>query len=376
MTAITGIVKGQSNIIETFAGSASSGWSGDGGPATLARITGPNAVMVDPAGNVFISDAGNNRIRMVNPSGIITEIAGNGTGGWAGDGGAATNAELNNPSGFAMDAVGNLYVGDQYNHVIRKISPAINGRITTIAGTHGVAGFSGDGGPATAATFNRPYQLSFDSYGNLYIVDQYNHAVRKITAHTDTIALTDNISTFAGQGTIAGSTGDGGPATAALLHDPNCVFVDVDNNVYISDNGNQKIRKVNTSNIISTVAGTGVAGFLGDGGPATNARLDYPTGMKVDELGNFVFGDGAGNRIRKVNSAGIISTICGNGTGAYFGDGGPATAAEIDEPLDIAIDHSDNILIADYVNNRIRIIESGNTPPLICKRPPPVAVGM
>ena len=353
----------QSNIISTFAGTGVAGWSGDGGAATIANISGPNTLMVDPLGNVFISDASNNRVRMVNTSGVITEIAGNGFAGWAGDGGPATAAEFSNPSGFAMDRAGNFYVADQYNHVVRKINTA--GIITTIAGSHGVSGFSGDGGPATAAKFDRPYGLSFDSFGNLYIIDQYNHALRKIIAHADTISLSDTITTFAGHGSVSGSTGDGGPATDAYLYYPGCIYIDAYNNVLISDNGNQKIRKVNTSNIITTIAGSGTIGWSGDGGPATDAALDYPTGVKMDTFGNIIFEDGAGNRIRKINSSGIISTICGIGAAGFGGDAGPATAAVINEPLDIAIDHSNNILIADYLNNRVRIILAGCSLPLI-----------
>jgi hypothetical protein len=342
--------------ISTLAGTGIAGSGGDGGPATMATLQYPNTVLVDGSGNVFISETNNNDVRMVNTSGIIINIAGTGIAAYSGDGGPATLAALDNPSGLAMDVAGNLYVSDLYNHIIRKISPAIGGTITTIAGTPGIAGYSGDGGPETAAKFDQPYGLSFDTYGNLYVADQFNHAIRKIDAGTHII------STIAGNGT-PGFSGDGVAATNAILSYPTCVFVDRHNNIFVSDNGNQRIRVINTVNIISTAAGSGATGWAGDGGPATSAGMSYPAGLCTDTSGNLYFCDAVDNRIRKVNTSGIINTICGTGTGGFSGDGGPATAANIDAPNGVAIDHSGNIVIADEYNNRIRIIGNNNTPP-------------
>jgi sugar lactone lactonase YvrE len=318
--------------------------------------------MIDPAGNVYISDANNNRIRKVTTTGIIYTIAGNGTPGYSGDGGAATAAEFHNPSGLAMDGAGNLYVADYYNNVVRKVSAA-TGRISTVVGINAAGSFGGDGGAATAAHLFYPYGLTFDSYGNLYISDCDNDVIRKVAATTDSIVGSDIITTFAGHGGVSGTTGDGGAATLAYFHNPNNIYMDPYNNLYISDNGNQRIRKVNTSNIVSTVAGTGVLGYSGDGFAATTAELTYPAGMKTDQLGNLYFCDAVNNRIRKVNSAGIISTICGTGTAGTSADGTPATAAMMSEPLDIAIDHPGNIYYADYGNNQIRVILSGKAAP-------------
>jgi uncharacterized protein YjdB len=347
-------------IIKTFAGNGTAGWAGDGGQATAAtcKVSGPNAFCIDGAGNIYFCDANTSRIRKVTPSGIITTIAGTGTAGYSGDGLPATAAQLNQPSGLAMDAAGNLYIGDINNQCVRMINTS--GIISTFAGT-GVAGYSGDGFAASTATFRNPYQLAFDSRGDLYIVDQHNCVIRKVTMSTGII------STVAGMFSTTGSfSGDGGPATAANLRFPNCIALDASDNLYISDNGNHRIRMVNTAGIINTFAGSATFGFAGDGGPATaaTAALYYPAGLRVDAAGNLIFCDAGNNRIRMVNTSGILSTVTGNGTGAYGGDGSAATSAsvKINEPLDVAIDAAGNVLIADYNNNRVRIL-TPNIPP-------------
>ncbi|NDC40531.1 MAG: hypothetical protein EBZ77_03125, partial [Chitinophagia bacterium] len=279
------------------------------------------------------------------PCNGINTIAGWFSAGYAGDSGAATAASLNRPYGIVQDAAGNIYFSEEGNNIIRKVDAS--GTISTFAGT-GSYGFSGDGGPASAATFNYPYGLARDAAGNLYIADNVNNKIRKITAG-------GIISTFAGTGT-SGSSGDGGAATAATLNRPKGVATDASGNVYILDQSN-KVRKVNTSGIISTFAGNGTAGFAGDGGAATAARLNGPAGIAFDAAGNAYIADLSNNRIRKVTPAGNISTIAGNSGAGFGGDGGPATAAQLNGPTAVATDRSDNLYIADAGNYRIRVID-------------------
>ena len=280
-------------------------------------------------------------------TGIISTIAGTGISGFSGDGGSAVSAEINDPGKIVVDAAGNIYFSDIHNYRIRKISTS--GVITTIAGT-GAIGNSGDGGPATAATFNEPYGLALDDTGNLYIADFLNSRIRKI--NTSGI-----ITTVAGNG-VSGYTGDGVAAVSTELYYPNYVYVDHAGNIFISDNGNQRIRKVNTSGIISTVAGNGIGGYTGDGILATNAEINYPAGLWVDTIGNIYLADYSNSRIRKINTSGYISTIAGSGIAGYSGDGGAATAAAINRPLDVVMDHAGNIYIADGDNNRVRKINT------------------
>jgi sugar lactone lactonase YvrE len=349
--AFTGIVS-HAQTITTLAGTGISGWSGDGGPATVATINGPNGLCPDGAGNLYFCDGANNRIRKINAAGTISTIAGNGTAGFGGDGMPATDAsvEFSNPAALTFDATGNLYIADLNNQRVRKINTA--GIITTIAGT-GIAGFGGDGGPATAAAFDNPISFSFDSHGNLYIADQLNHRIRMI----NTFGI---VTTVAGTGT-PGFSGDGGPAIACAFYYPNAVFVDHLDNVWMADNGNQRIRKINTAGIITTVAGDGTAGYTGDGMAATATSISWPAKIKVDIVGNLFIADNGNNRIRKVNPAGIISTITGDGTPGFTGDGGPATAGEINSPTDVAVDALGNVFIADAGNGRIRKIGAVTT---------------
>lgn len=334
----------QGQTITTVAGNGAASYSGDWGLATAASLNSPNGVIADASGNYYISDAYNHRVRKVKTGGVITTLAGNGTPGSSGDGGPATAAEIDGPSALAVDGAGNIYVADLTSNNIRKINTA--GIITTFAGT-GSSGYSGDGGPATAATFSSPYGIVFDAAGNLYVADEYNHCIRKI--NTSGI-----ISTIAGLG-YPGFSGDGGPASDAALFYPNGICVDGSGNIFVTDNTNHRIRKINTAGIINTYAGNGTAGFSGDGGPATDAEINFGCGIKVDASGNMYFAQEVNNCVRKISSAGIISTIAGNSTTAGFsGDGGPATAAEFNQPLDIAFDATGNLMIADLGNNRIR----------------------
>jgi PKD repeat protein len=331
------------DTITTLAGTGTAGFAGDGGQATSAQLNLPTGVAVDGQGNLYIADYVNHRIRKVS-SGIITTVAGTGTAGYSGDGGQATSAQLDYPFGVAVDAQGNLYIADQVNQRIRKVSGGI---ITTVAGT-GTAGYSGDGGQATSAQLNNPIGVAVDGQGNLYIADYMNHRIRKVSSGI--------ITTVAGTGT-AGYSGDGGQATSAQLDGPVGVGVDAQGSVYIADQGNQRIRKL-SGGIITTVAGTGTAGFLGDGGQATSAQLNSPFGVAVDGQGNLYIADASNHRVRKV-SGGIITTVAGTGTSGYSGDGGQATSAQISEPVGVAVDGQGNLYIADYDNQRIRKVSGG-----------------
>lgn len=344
--------------INTVAGSNAQGFSGDGGPATSAALNQPPFVAIDPSGNLYIADAGNNRIRKVDGLGIITTFAGNGTAGFSGDGGPATAASLNNPIGVNFDAAGNLYIADTPNERVRKVDTA--GVITTIAG-NGAAGFSGDGGPATAAAFYNPVRTIADNAGNVYVADQSNHRVRRIDAATGIIT------TVAGNG--AGNpqngafSGDGGPATQASLNNPTALALDAAGNLYLSDQFNQRVRKVDTNGIITTVAGNGTQGFLGDGGPATSAQLNYPGGLAIDSAGNLYINDDLNYKVRVVSSSGVITTVAGSGMRGFSGEGGPAIAAAFNGNFGLALDSAGNLYIADSGNNRIRRVAGLSTAP-------------
>jgi sugar lactone lactonase YvrE len=318
--------------VTAFAGNWTASFSGDGGPATAAALNYPSGVAVDSAGNVYIGDTYNYRVRKVSTGGIISTFAGNGAFRYAGDTAAATGAQLSSPYAVVRDAAGNLYIADTYNHRIRKFT--VGGAIITIAGT-AVQGYSGDNGAATAAMLARPTGVALDGAGNLYIADSYNYRVRKLNLSTGVIT------TAAGNGNCCYS-GDGGPATAAYLY-PAAVSVDAGGNLYITDSA--RIRKVNTSGIISTVAGNGGYGYSGDGGPATAAPLRYPRGVAVDATGNVYIADADNYRVRKVDTGGMITTVAGNGTCCSSGDGGPATAASV-YPYGIWVDASGNLYIA------------------------------
>ena len=304
--------------IDTFAGRPA---FVDGGPAVEAELYNPAGVAVDGAGNLYIADASNNGIRKVDSTGTITTIAGTGELGFSGDGGPAVEAELYDPAGVAVDSAGNLYIADSGNQRIRKVD--LTGTITTIAGT-GEFGFSGDGGPAVEAELHSPRGVAVDSAGNLYIADSRNRRIRKVDS-------TGTITTIAGTGEF-GFSGDGGPAVEAELRSPRGVAVDSAGNVYIADSGNRRIRKVDSTGTITTIAGTGEFGFSGDGGPAVEAELRSPYGVAVDSAGNVYIADVIDQRIRKVDSTGTITTIAGTGEFGFSGDGGPAVEAELRRP--------------------------------------------
>ena len=326
------------NIITTVAGNGAIAYTGDGGPE-ISAATGAIDVKFDASGNMFIVDVNNNVIRKVNTAGVITTVVGNGVAGFSGDGGPANAAQLNYPNAIAFDATGNLYISDGNNGRVRKVDAA--GVITTFAG--GGTGPLGDGGAAIAATLSTN-GITCNS-GNLYIADNSNQRIRKVSA-------SGIITTVAGNGT-PGFSGDGGPATSAKLLFPTSTAFDIAGNMYISDGANVRIRKVSTGGIITTYAGNGTQGYSGDGGPAASAELFQPTGIFMDGSDNLYIADQLSNRIRKVSNTGIITTIAGNGTRAFSGDGGQATSAELNWPWGVCI-HAGNLYIADTDNYRIR----------------------
>ena len=301
---------------------------------------------------MYIADYGSHRIRKVSATGIITTFAGTGSAGYSGDGGPATAALLDYPWSVASDFSGNVYIADYYNHRVRMVNTS--GIITTIAGV-GTPGFSGDGGPATAAQIYYPYGVAVDASGNVFISDWYNHRVRRVDA-------SGIITTYAGNGT-PGFSGDGGPATAAQIQNAWSLGTDLSGNLYITDYTNYRVRCVNSSGIINTFAGNGSWGNSGDGGPATAAQITYAYGVCSDFSGNVYISDYQNQNVRKVDPYGIINKFAGTGSWGFSGDGGPATAAQLFDPLGIASDGSGNIYIADYQNFRIRKVNGHNRKP-------------
>jgi uncharacterized protein (TIGR03437 family) len=338
------IRKVSNGVITTVAGNGTCCSSGDDGPATSAELSNPQGVALDSAGNLYIADG--QRVRKVS-NGVIITVAGNGTGGYSGDNGAATSAQLNGPYGVAVDAAGNLYIADTTNSRISKVS---NGVITTVAGTGvcGVPGDNGDNGPATSAPLCYPYGVAVDTAGNLYIAD--GNRISKVSNGI--------ITTVAGNGT-EGYSGDNGPATSAELNNPTGVAVDSAGNLYIADSFNQRIRKV-SNGVITTVAGSGSTapfsgGYSGDNGPATSAQLYLPYGIAVDAAGSLYIADSQNFRVREVSN-GVITTVAGNGTSGYGGDNGPAASAQLAYPQGVAVDSAGDVYVADTVNDRIRVL--------------------
>ncbi|MGI8781233.1 MAG: NHL repeat-containing protein [Solirubrobacteraceae bacterium] len=322
----------------TIAGT-SPGYSGEGGQATSAQLNAPYGVAVDAAGGVYVADENNHRVRRISPGGIIDSVAGTGAGGYSGDGGQATSAQLSRPRDVEVDASGNVFVADSFNHRIRKISST--GVITTVAGT-GVSGYAGDGGPATAARLSFPRGIALDADGNLLIADRTNARIRRVDAN-------GTITTVAGTG-LAGSSGDGGPATAAALDFPSDVAIDNAGNFYVADMGNDKIRKIDANGVITTIAGTGVSGFSADGRPAVAARLDDPVRVAVDAAANLYIADFSNHRIRKVTPAGVITTVAGTGVAGSSGDGGQATSAQVNLPTGLDVRSDGSLVFTDLAN--------------------------
>jgi sugar lactone lactonase YvrE len=345
-------VDASTGIITTVAGNGSGGYTGDGGQATSGTLNSPHGLAIDGAGNLYIADTLNSAIRRVDAStGVITTVAGNGTAGFSGNNTRAIHAELNDPEGVAVDAGGNLYIADTQNNVVRLVT-ASNGIISAFAGNK-VAGYKGDGGPATAARLNLPEGVALDSAGDLYIADTFNSVIRLVNASTGIIT------TAAGDGS-AGYSGDGGPATEASLDHPAEVAIDGTGNFYVPDQYNFVIRLVNSSGTISTIAGDTFSSYGGDGGSATGAQTHEPMGsVAIDPSGNLIISDSGNHAVRRVAaSTGIITTIAGTGLAGFSGDGSTATNAQLDDPQGIALDAAGNIYIADAGNNVVRRIEA------------------
>ena len=333
--------------ISTIAGTGKAGFSGDGGPAVKATLSNPLGLTLDVAGNLYFADFYNNRVRRISPDGTITTYVGDGIYAFSGDGGSAINASLQQPNTVATDSIGNLYVGDFGNHV-RKITPS--GTITTVAG-NGTRGYTGDGGGATSAEIDFPGGLALDAAGNLLISsgDDGNgdlSAIRKV-------APNGMITTVAGNG-IPGYSGDGGPAVNATVNLPTGLAIAPNGDLYFADQLNHRIRKI-SNGIITTIAGNGTAGFSGDGGPATAAELDRPTGICFDSAGNLYIADRQNNRVRVVLSDGMIATVAGNGVSGASGDGGLALDAAI-VPWGITMSGSNLYVSGAAVDNTIRML--------------------
>jgi sugar lactone lactonase YvrE len=401
--------------ITLVAGSSQAGFSGDGGPATSAKLnlvgfSKASGLVVDAGGNLYIADASNYRVRKVSRAGVITTIAGNGTRAFSGDGGPALNAQLSDPAALALDAAGNLYISDWNNNRIRKIAP--DGIITTVAGS-GKHGYSGDGGPALGASIDEPTGIAVDGSGNLYIADTHNFCVRKVSRDgvittvvirgvaaagggpwpvrtqlgytygvtldgAGTLYVTDSdgirkLSPAGGLTTVAkggsGFSGDGGPASSATVSEPVAAAVDRVGNVFIADQGNYRIRRIGANGVIATVAGTGFSPeFAGDGGPALNARLnlcsggqDHASDLAMDAAGNLYIADTCNHRVRRISANGVITTLAGNGTMGYSGDGGPAIKAQLTLPTSIAIDRSSNLFVGESYGSHVRKVAPDGT---------------
>jgi trimeric autotransporter adhesin len=392
--------------ITTIAGKGDSGFSGDGGPARSAAFADVESIAIDADNNIYFADAGNYRVRKITASsGFISTVAGSGSPGYSGDGGPATSASFKSLVSVGIDAQQNVYIADSASSVIRKLTVA-TGLISTVAGS-GAANFAGDNAPAIFATLNRPQGSAVDAEGNLYIADTDNGRIRKVTASTGlitTIALGDvgfpkssgaakiiiprppivgvqialdsvgnvyfaradrvlkvtvttGIITSVAGGAFGGFGGDGGLATNAILSNPLGIAIDSLDNIYIADNFNSRIRKVEAATgIITTVAGNGVPGFPFDDRPAVSSSLGRAFGIAVDSVGNIYLGDHDTHRIRKITAAtGIITTIAGTRIQGFSGDGGPARNANLDRPVGVAVDKSGNVFFSDS-NARIRKI--------------------
>lgn len=389
----------RSGMITTVAGNGISGFSGDGGPAKSALLSFPTGITIDPSGNILFTDGGNYRVRKIDAQGIITTIAGTGVMGYSGDGGPAIDATFSGMFGLAVDRLGNIFICDQGNNVIRKIDAA--GTVTTVAG-NGTAGFSGDGGPATQAMLNFPYAVLPDPNGNLYIGDFSNDRVRKVDVNQIISTFAGNGSSgctgdgglataasiggarqvlfsngsllIAGGGcskirtvnlstniinSVAGSTtgydGDGNPPSLTMFAGESGLLFDKSGNLVTVDRGNDRVRVLTSSTqIVTTIAG----GYTGDGGQGTASALNLPQGINFDRAGNLYIADTDDHRIRKLTSGGLINTIAGTGISGYTGDGGPATAATLDGPTAVAADLNHNVYIADQFGFVLRVVNS------------------
>ena len=341
----------QSHNISTVAGTGTSGNSGDGGPPAQATVSTPVSVVALPDGGYLIFQQGFSEVRRVAASVTITKVAGSGSVGFTGDGGPATQATMNAPSGGAMTADGGFLIADANNNAIRRVAP--DGTMTTAVG-NGSAAFAGDGGPASAAQLSFPFDVVVQPDGGYLIADNDNSRIRRV-------APDGKISTVAGGGS---GLGDGGPATAAALFKPSGIALTSDGGYLIADTYDNRVRKVSLDGTITTVAGTGAAGLSGDGGPATSATLNHPARVAVDLDGGFLIADQVNARIRRVAPDGTITTVAGT-TSGFSGDGGPAIAAQLADPYGVAVTAAGDYLIADGSNHRIRLVDADPPAPIL-----------
>ena len=327
--------------IHTIAGTGKPGHSGDGGRAVEAQLNFPAGLAVDTANNVYIADFFSQRIRRVDTAGTIHTIAGTGEPSYGGDGGRAVEARLSFPSGVAADHAGNVYITDTGNHRIRRVDAS--GTITTIAGT-GEPGYGGDGGQAVEAQLVNPKGVAVDGSGNLYFANYFNFHIRRVDA-TGTIS------------SVAGSNEPCGPGDDCRLSRDRGIAVDEAGNVYIANIDNSYVRRVDAMGTVSVIAGTRhQPGYGGDGGQAVTAQLRNPLGVAVDKAGNVYIADTANHRIRQIDTTGTIRTIAGTGEPGYGGDGGQAVEAQLASPFALAVDGSGNLYFADLGNYRIRVL--------------------
>jgi hypothetical protein len=355
--------------ITTVAGNGVPGFSGDGGPATNAELLAYKAT-VDAFGNIYIGDSGNNRVRRVATNGVITTVAGNGLAGQSVNGQAATNTPVYGPSTAVAGNAGNLFISEGNANRIAEIGA--DGLLTIVAGTGLINGPLGDGGPATNAILVSSmgpflgFEIALDTAGNLYIADSGHSRIRKVSSN-------GIITTVAGKSILGGFSGDGAPATNAALNGPLGICLDKRGNLFIADTFNHRVRKVDTNGIINTIAGNGVAAFSGDGGAATNASLNQPAAVALDASGNLLIADESNDRIREVDTNGIITTVAG-GVSGRPGDGGAATSASLFGPVSVAVDANGNLIIAEQFGERIReVLNPG--PSLLLKDVGPGSAG-
>ena len=333
-------------MLWTAAGDGGNTYPGDGHQASDVGLASAWGIAIDSADNVYVVDQGLNSVRKIAPDGVVTTVAGTGVAGASGDGGPATSARLNLPTRVAVGPDGALYIADSGNNNIRRVAPG--GTITTVAGT-GIAGFSGDGGQATSAKLNNPYdvQVAGDA---LYIADRSNNRIRKVDLTSGVIT------TVAGTG-VSGFSGDDGPATAARLADARSITVDTAGNLYIADTGNQRVREVDSSGTITTIAGTGLTGNNGDGGPATEADLHVPVDVTISSAGTLYICELNNNRVRRVQD-GFIDTFAGTGEFGFTGDGSSPIESKWNRPSASALDSLGNLWVVDRDNQRIRVINT------------------
>ncbi len=335
---------GRNGIIARIAGDAYASAVGDGGIALRAHLNEPSGLAMDLPGNLYIADTGTSRIRKLTRDGVITTVAGTGTAGFSGDGGPSASAALNRPRGVAVDTSENLFLADSGNNRVRQARPG--GAIRTVAGNGSISGLGADGGPALLAPLWSPLAAIADARGIVYLADSFHHRVLALDA-------SGAVRTVAGNGT-EGYSGDDGSAAQAQLDEPSALVFDVSGNLYIADAGNHAVRKVDTAGLITTVAGTGKAGFSGDGGAAVRAELHTPRGITLDGDGNLYIADTRNHRVRRVGPDGVITTLAGAGVAGFCGDGGPAAEACLNQPWSVLLDGSGNLYVADTLNHRVR----------------------